>query len=340
MTITHLLTSSLATGILLGTTQPEVLLVGAIAGLLPDIDISTSPIGRILRPVSSFFEKRMAHRSATHSLIASLIVAVVTYGLTLKFLFNVNYIHALNIGFFAGWFLDCFTKSGVEMFYPLPVRCVCPGNRNLRISTASPQEYVLVSILTLITIGIFHINSNEGLIPYFNRIIGAPSGVMELYNEKGGSYIINAEVDGVYASDRSRVKSNFQIIDTSGNDFILLANDGSIHKAGSDPEASLITQRITGKTGKNVKVLVKTETFIDGDINNLIPYMNQQAYTTGTITVDDPEIIILSPKPREYQSINLSGNTVTFTSTPISETITTLHDQIITGSLLIKSYVQ
>ena len=71
MTITHLLASSIATGAFLGTTQPEIILCGAIAGLLPDIDISTSPIGRILTPISRFLETRLAHRSATHSIIAS-----------------------------------------------------------------------------------------------------------------------------------------------------------------------------------------------------------------------------------------------------------------------------
>lgn len=78
MTLTHLLVGSLATGIFLQTPQPEILLVGAIASMLPDVDISTSPTGRILSPISRFLEKRFAHRSATHSIVASGIVGVVS----------------------------------------------------------------------------------------------------------------------------------------------------------------------------------------------------------------------------------------------------------------------
>jgi inner membrane protein len=36
------------------------------------------------------------------------------------------------------------------MFYPSPVRCVCPGNRNLRLRTGSSAEYgVLVALTAL-----------------------------------------------------------------------------------------------------------------------------------------------------------------------------------------------
>ena len=69
--ISHLLISGTATSLLLGTASPTMIAVGAIAGLLPDIDISTSPAGRVLPWISRFFESRMPHRSCTHSLVAS-----------------------------------------------------------------------------------------------------------------------------------------------------------------------------------------------------------------------------------------------------------------------------
>lgn len=340
MTITHLVTSSLAVGLGLGTTQPEILLLGAIAGLLPDIDISTSPIGRILTPISTFLEKRMAHRSATHSLIASGILGVMSYGLAFKFGLPINYVHALNIGFFAGWFLDVFTKSGVEMFYPLPVRCVCPGNRNLRISTASPQEYWLIVFLVAILIWIFNINSNGGLIAEFNRLIAAPSGLLELYNDKGGNHEIIAEVEGVYAGDRSPVKKSFRVLGVVDNDFIVQDDTGELQKAGNDPDSTIITKRINGKSGETVKTSVENVSFLDDDINLLLPYANKEAYLIGSLSIDDPSEIIINPHPKQYQSVALSGNTITFSYTPIIEAVTLLQNQIITGSLSIKIYVQ
>jgi inner membrane protein len=137
--ISHLLISGTATSLLLGTANPAVIAVGAIAGLLPDIDISTSPAGRVLPWISRFFESRMPHRSCTHSLVASGAIAIMGYTAAL---FNPNLLnlaHALSVGYFFGWFADIFTRGGVEMFWPSPVRCVCPGNRNLRLRTGSDR---------------------------------------------------------------------------------------------------------------------------------------------------------------------------------------------------------
>ncbi|MFM7191322.1 MAG: metal-dependent hydrolase [Microcystaceae cyanobacterium] len=333
MTITHLLTSSVATGAILGTTQPEIILTGAIAGLLPDIDISTSPIGRILTPISRFLETRLAHRSATHSLIASGLLAVISYGLALKFSLNINFIHALNIGYFAGWFLDCFTKSGVEMFYPMPIRCVCPGNRNLRISTGSPPEYWLVTFLVAIALWLFQVNDSGGLIKEFNRLIAAPSGVLELYNEQGGDHLIYANVQGVYRSDRSPVKGKYPILGVVGNDFIV-ATDSEIHKAGNDSDSTIITQRITGEVGESALIQTQAIAFVEDDLSKLQNF--DQGYLSGTVQIDDPESLQFLPHPREYPTVSLSGSTVTLSYAPLATVKTLLADQLITGTLSLK----
>ncbi|AIE76094.1 hypothetical protein D082_40480 (plasmid) [Synechocystis sp. PCC 6714] len=130
LTITHLLVGAASVGMAAQTTNPVPILIGAIASLLPDIDISTSPAGRVLPFISRPLEQRFSHRSATHSLLASITLATVTYGLWFAMpVIPLVIVHALNIGYFAGWFLDCFTKSGVEMFYPLPAVVVKMAGR-------------------------------------------------------------------------------------------------------------------------------------------------------------------------------------------------------------------
>ncbi len=175
--ISHLLISGTATSLLLGTASPTIIAVGAIAGLLPDIDISTSPQGRVLPWISRFFESRMPHRSCTHSLVASGAIAIAGYTAAL---FNPNLLnlaHALSVGYFFGWFADVFTRSGVEMFWPSPVRCVCPGNRNLRLKTRSNAEYFILILLIAIALGTFSINNSGGILTQFNRLIASPSGL-------------------------------------------------------------------------------------------------------------------------------------------------------------------
>jgi len=86
--------------------------------------------------ISSFFESKFPHRSCTHSLVASGAIAILGYSAALFNPSFLNLAHALSVGYFFGWFADIFTRGGVEMFWPSPVRCVCPGNRNLRLGTS------------------------------------------------------------------------------------------------------------------------------------------------------------------------------------------------------------
>lgn len=335
MTVTHLLIGSLATGLFLQTPQPELLLVGAIASLLPDIDISTSPIGRILFPISQFLEKRFAHRSATHSIVASGLLGVISYGAAIAFKVDLSFIHALNIGYLAGWFADCFTKSGVQMFYPLPQRCVCPGNRELRLSTGSTQEYFLVGILIIIAFWTFQINSDGGVMTAFNKVIAAPSGVTELYNKEGGNHAIYANIEGVYASDRTPVKDKFLIVGASGNDFIV-EKDGQLFKAGNDPDSTIITKRIIGEVGAISITQTEAIAFNEDDINPLVKFSGKQAHVTGTLEVDDPESIRVLPNLREYQSITINGSIVNLSFAPVDKVINLLSDQILIGNLSVK----
>lgn len=86
---THLVVSATTTSLILGTANPAIITVGAVCGLLPDVDISTSAAGKVLPWVSHWLERRFPHRSCTHSLFASGVVATVTYGSV--FLFGGNF---------------------------------------------------------------------------------------------------------------------------------------------------------------------------------------------------------------------------------------------------------
>ena len=140
MTLTHLAISGLMTSLIVGTADPTIVSVGAIAGLLPDVDISKSPAGRILFPLSSFLEKRFPHRSCTHSILASIALGSVVYGLAYSSLISWRLAHAIEVGYTSGYLVDAITKSGIQLFFPANLRCVVPGNRNLRLSTPEFDE--------------------------------------------------------------------------------------------------------------------------------------------------------------------------------------------------------
>lgn len=50
--------------------------VCAVGSILPDIDTTTSGVGRFFRPVARFIEHRFGHRTITHSLLFLLLLSV------------------------------------------------------------------------------------------------------------------------------------------------------------------------------------------------------------------------------------------------------------------------
>ena len=81
MSTTHVAFSVSLTSIVLGTANPGILGVSAIASLLPDIDTSKSFIGRLFFPLSRWIETRTVHRGITHSFFATGMITLITYPL-------------------------------------------------------------------------------------------------------------------------------------------------------------------------------------------------------------------------------------------------------------------
>jgi inner membrane protein len=338
--ISHLLISGTATSLLLGTANPTIIAVGAIAGLLPDVDISTSPAGRVLPWVSAFFESRMPHRSCTHSLVASGVVAAISYGLAL---FNprlINLVHALNIGYTFGWFADIFTRGGVEMFWPSPVRCVCPGNRDLRLRTGSNAEYFVLVMLVAIALFTFNINNSGGLLTQFNRLIAAPSGVQKIYNESGSTHLIKANVKGVRTSDRSRVVGQFLIVQSQGTGFLLQDDEKRIYKASTEPDAQIFLEEIIADVGKPAITNIEIATLEDEPIGPVLDKFNRagaMVFVTGQLSVDTLDGVTLPRDPYQFPCIRSSSDTnITLEAAPLSIVQKALGEEFATGQLQVR----
>ncbi|MCG6135197.1 MAG: metal-dependent hydrolase [Nostoc sp. LLA-1] len=341
--ISHLLISGTATSLLLGTANPTIIAVGAIAGLLPDVDISTSPAGRVLPWVSGFFESRMPHRSCTHSLFASGAIALGGYGIALFNPSFINLVHAVIIGYTFGWFADCFTRGGVEMFWPSPVRCVCPGNRNLRLRTGSNAEYVVLVILVAIALFIFNINNSGGILTQFNRLIASPSGVQRIYNESGSTHLIKANIKGVRYADRSRVNGQFYIIQTHGAGFIVLEpSTNKLYKASTETNSQIIIEEITADVGRAAITTVESIFLEDEPIVSAIARFNRTGtlvFISGQLSVDEFDTSVIPRDPYQFPSILATSSSVTLEAAPLRAVARYLGDEFATGSLQIRSIV-
>ena len=337
--ISHLLISGTATSLILSTASPTIIAVGAIAGLLPDIDISTSPAGRVVPWISAFFESRMPHRSCTHSFLASGIVAIFSYGLSFFFPNLINLVHALNVGYFFGWFADCFTRAGVEMFYPNPIRCVCPGNRDFRLQTGSNAEYFVLVVLIAIALGVFNINNSGGVLTQFNRMIASTSGVQQIYNSSGSTHLIKANIRGVRTSDRSPVNEEYLIVQSLGSGFLVESKEGKIYKASTEPDAQILTEKITADVGQQAITKIESLTLNDEVIGPALAPFNRvgaKIYVSGTLSVDNFDSSTLQRDPYQFPSIKATNTSITLEAAPLQMIQRSLSEEFATGELQIR----
>jgi inner membrane protein len=220
MTLTHLAVSGLMTSLFLGSADPVVLSVGAIAGLLPDVDISKSPAGRVLMPISRYLEKRLPHRSCTHSILATVVVAIAVYALAYLGVIPRVVAHAIVIGYTFGYLMDLTTKSGIQLFSPATLWCVVPGNRKLRLLMGSNWEYGILAVALWLMV--MSVNTRGGLASTFNEILATPRGIQEILSKHGSTRQIIAQVEGVRVIDRVRVSRRFGVLEQrDANTFIV-----------------------------------------------------------------------------------------------------------------------
>jgi inner membrane protein len=341
--ISHLLISGTAASLLLGTADPVLIAVGAIAGLLPDVDVSTSPAGKVFPWISGYFQETMPHRSMTHSIVASAVVAIASYGTAIFIPQFIPIASALTIGYTFGWFADCFTRGGVEMFWPSPVRCVCPGNRNLRLKTGSNAEYFILCILIAIALSAFSINSKGGILTQFNRLIASTSGVQGVYNSSGSTHKIVANIKGVRAGDRSKVDGQFQIIQPNGTGFIVLEpNTNKLYKAATDPDSQIIIEQITADVGKAAITTIESvfvEDQVVGEAIGKFNRTNTNVFISGDLSVEDFDTSILPRDPYQFKFIDASPSNIKLEAAPLKVVMKFLGDEFASGSLQIRSIV-
>jgi len=119
-----LLRTHLAFGLLLGLLSLKYLnvpntylflLMVCFASALPDVDESSSKIGRKIKPLSWFIEQTFGHRNFFHS-IFPLIALFVVFFYILDW--NVAGI-ALLLGYGSHLFIDMFNYMGIGLLYPL-----------------------------------------------------------------------------------------------------------------------------------------------------------------------------------------------------------------------------
>lgn len=289
---THVLFSATGTCILLGTANPWVLIIGGLMGLLPDVDTSRSWSGQLLKPLSHYLEKRANHRGPTHSLLASLTIALLAFPVAL---INPQIYAAIVIGYTLGWFADCFTKTGVQGLWPSPIRLVCPGHPKYRLTTGSKAEYFLLAFLTIVLSLFIWVNSGSGFIQSLNWLLGSSFGAVEQYKQEGGQYLLTVEIKGRNVQTQQAVSGEFQVVQDLTNTSLIVRQGDSFFVAGSTGNLNIESSSMRVINRQPISFAVQKLDFQDKVISSVLSGLPMDSYLSGELLLDSEVESITTP---------------------------------------------
>lgn len=331
MAITHAAIATAGTSLILGSADPLVMALSILGSQLPDLDTSTSIIGQILFPISSWIEDRFPHRSITHSLVATAFLAAVSFGVCYYFTQPWNIALALPLGHLLSCFSDCFTKQGVQLFWPEPAWCISVSNPRRRLTTGGTGEYWVLAVAVTLLIVSIQVAGSGGIQGQVTQSLGLRDGAIATYNQNAATKEVWADVTGVFASDRTSASGRYFVIDAVGNEFVLMSTDGKVYKTGTD----IITEKVTTSTGKPQTTQLLTLTFNDENPLEQLATIQpgKLTFVSGQLTVDFPEDIPVG-QSNVYQ---LSGSTIKFSYCSLAQVVELVKDQYVIGSLTVKT---
>ena len=323
----------------MGTAEPLPLGLAIIGSQLPDIDTTTSTVGKICYPISSWIEDRYPHRTITHSLLATASLVVVSVGLTYFLLgdkLDFRVAIALPLGHLLSCFSDTFTKQGVQLFYPNPAWAISVSNPRRRLKTGGAGElWVLGIAIALLTLGIYLANGG-GVTEKVSQNLGLRDGIVRTYNQYASTNKVYANITGYWTSDRTPADGKYLIIGNEGKEFIVTDGQG-IYKTNQE----LIVERLTTSTGEAATTQIRNLTFNDEDaipaLSNLQQnYPNSDVFISGNLTVDFPEDIQIPFTKNNYATASLSGSKLAFSYCPLDRAIALLKEQYAVGTVEVK----
>ncbi|MEL7421248.1 MAG: metal-dependent hydrolase [Cyanobacteria bacterium J06555_3] len=325
------------TSLVLGTGQPLPIGLAILGSQLPDIDTTTSTIGKIFYPISSWIEDRFPHRSVTHSLLATAAITAVSLGVNYFFLHgSIKAAIALPLGHLLACFSDTFTKQGVQLFYPEPVWAISVSNPRRRLKTGGAGElWVLGIAIALLTLGIYLANGG-GITQKVSQNLGLRDGIVRIYNQNASTNNVYAEIKGYWTSDRTTADGKYLIIGNEGKEFVVTDGKG-VYKTGKQ----IITSKVTTEVGEAATTEIKNLTFNDEDaipsLSNLQQsYPNSDIFVSGKLTVDFPEDIQIPFTKNEYATASLNGTTLKLSYCPIDKAIAFLNGQYAVGNVEVR----
>lgn len=304
MALTHATFSTTAVALALCTCDPRLLVVGAIASQLPDVDTPKSYVGRILFPISAVVSK-LGHRQITHSLLGTAIAWVCFLPL---FWFGSSWYWAAAIGYLSGWMLDAASKTGVPIFYPNLKRGVFPLDPQFRLKTGTVTERLFQALLMLILGVVIAMNIGGGALASFSNWLGSSTGAVDAYHRHANEREVWAIVSGFHRLTQEPVQEKQMLIvgSTSESDLIVKDHEGHLYRAGTSVQAHIRTSRVQVELRRAIAVQVQPIQILQmTPLSEVRRAIGRGGYATGELRTDEGALLSSQTDPRYYAAVTV-----------------------------------
>jgi len=250
---THLAFAGLV-GVVAKGLGADIGVVGGVAlgvgSLLPDIDTTTSGLGRWVKPLSSVVERRFGHRTVTHSLLGIALFALLFAWLSLV---SFEAWLLLLVGILSHLLSDAHNVTGVPLLWPLRFEFVSVYNRGLRVAYGSVNEFGYLASFSILSLCLVPL-SVDGFSPWFHRALGAPYGAVEDYLLWRNDFEVFVDISGVNLILNEDINSRYRVIDVLGKDELLVEDSLGIAYSAALEGADLQVSKIRAWRGEKLQV--------------------------------------------------------------------------------------
>lgn len=290
---THIAGAALTAAVLRGfgveIGPPEVLAL-VVGSLLPDVDTTTSGVGRFVRPISRVIETKFGHRTLTHSLLFTVLFSAVWLPLSTSLAL------AFCWGILSHLLLDTFNVNGVPLLWPSRLMFWFWPNRSMRIKYGSGAESTVALVCAVAALVLWPIGT-DGFNSAFRRLVASPETAVADYIDMRQQRDVWANLEGFNSETQEPMKGNYRIIEAIGRNGVLVEDQaGNAYQVSKFGQVVAYRIRAYGgdpRVWRDYRLDVGSRLL--GDVLDALPAGASNVYLTGVLEVSGT----VNPPPAE-----------------------------------------